>query len=394
MKIVSQGYGLRQNNMKVNMEKFVLVFEIGSSSLRGMFAGRGINNTFKVKGYKEVLYDGFYEGNFLAPDKIYDALKGLMRELDAMPNKNLDKVYFSLPSEFSSVRTAEVSLNLGERRKIKKADIDALNYTASEKAKNGDVEIVSIAPITYVLDDGRLTLEPIGENASSLSARMSIVYASKEYIEFFNSIASKLEFERVEYISEALCQSRFVLPKDKREELALLVDVGDLTTSIAFAKGQGLVGLTSFSRGGGFITNDLAEAFDLSISQANNLKEIIVLSLQGKKGDFYELTGDNAVAQKILLSSANEVVKYRIDELGKVISRYLHLFAKDDFASVPVYLTGAGLTKIKGGRDYLAKCLGRNVNYAFPPLPGKDKPELASIYSLVSGALQSEEEKH
>lgn len=375
------------------MEKFVLVFEIGSSSLRGMLAGRGINNTFKVKSYKEMLYDGFYEGNFLAPDKLYDALKGLMRELDVSPNKNLDKVYFALPSEFSSVRTTEVALNLGERRKIKRQDVEALSYTAGEKAKNGDVEIVSISPITYVLDGGRLTLEPIGENASSLSATMSIVYASREYIEFFNSLASKLDFGRVEYLSEALCQSRFVLPKEKREELSLIVDVGDLTASIAFAKGQGLVGLTSFARGGGFITNDLAEAFDLSVGEAGSLKEIIVLSLQGKKGDFYELSGSGGITQKILLSSANEVVKYRIDELGKVIARYIHLFAKDEFSTLPIYLTGAGLSKIKGGRDYLAKCLGRNVDYGTPPLAGKDKPELATIYSLVNEALKSEEKK-
>lgn len=375
------------------MEKFVLVFEIGSSSVRGMLAGRGINNTFKVKAFKEVGYDGFYEGNFLAPDKIYDVIKGLMRELDVAPNKNLDKVYFSLPSEFSSVRCVDVSLSLGERRKIKKGDVEALNYTASEKSKNGDVEIVSISPITYILDDERQTLTPVGENATSLSAKMSIVYASKEYIEFFNMLASRLEFERVEYLSEALCQSQFVLPKDRIEDLSLIIDMGDLTTSIAFAKGNGLVGLTSFSRGGGFITNDLAEAFDLSISEANNLKEIIVLSLQGKKGDFYELSNSGGVAQKILLESANEVVKYRIDELAKVLSKYIRLFSKDDLGMLSIYLTGAGLSKIKGGRDYLAKCIGRNVSFAFPPLPGKDKPELSSIYSLVNGAIQSEEEK-
>lgn len=375
------------------MEKFVLVFDIGSSLIRGMYACRGINNTFKVKGYKEGSYDGFYEGNFLSPDKIGDTIKGIMKELDVYPNKNLDKVYFSLPSEFSSVRCVEVSLNLGERRKIKRSDIESLNYTASEKSKNGEVEIVSISPITYILDDGRKTLYPIGENATSLSAKMSIVYASREYIDFFNKIASELEFERVEYLSDALCQSQFVLPKDRGEELSLIIDVGDLTTSIAFAKGRGLVGLTSFSRGGGFITNDLTEAFDLSISQATELKEKIVLSLQGKKGDFYEVSNAGGVTQKILLSSANEVVKYRIDELAKVISRYIQLFAKDEYAILPTYLTGAGLSKIKGGRDYLAKCIGKNVHFAFPPLPGKDKPELSSIYSLVNGALQSEEER-
>ena len=55
---------------------------------------------------------------------------------------------------------------------------------------------------------------------------------------------------------------------------------------------------------------------------------------------------------------------------------------------LPVYLTGGGISKIKGGRDYLAKCLGKNISYGRPNLPGKDKPELASIYSLLYYALR------
>lgn len=375
------------------MEKFVLVFDIGSSSLRGMLATRGVNNTLKVKSYKEISYDGFYEEKFLAQERLLDSFNELLAKLDVYPNKNLDKVYFGLPSEFSSVRTAEVSLNLGERVRIRKSDIDSLIYTAGEKAKNSDVEIVSITPIEFVFDDGRKTISPVGEWASQVTAKVSIIYANKDFIELFNDIASKLQFERVEYLSEALSQSLFVLPKDKKDELSLLVDVGDLTTSIAFAKGKGLIGLTSFSRGGGFITNDLTEAFDLSVSEATRLKSQIVLSLKGNKGDYYEISTDGAVAQKIMLESANEVVGYRIEELAKVIARCTQMFAKNEMSSLPVYLTGAGISKIKGGKDYLAKCLGKNVNFAYPPLPGKDKPELSSIYSLANSALLSEEGK-
>ena len=48
----------------------VLVFDIGSSKLRAMLASRGLNNTFVIKGYKEFEYDGFYQGEFLKPEKI------------------------------------------------------------------------------------------------------------------------------------------------------------------------------------------------------------------------------------------------------------------------------------------------------------------------------------
>ena len=43
-------------------DKFVFVFDIGSSKIRTMVAGKGLNNTFSEKGYKEIAYDGFFEG--------------------------------------------------------------------------------------------------------------------------------------------------------------------------------------------------------------------------------------------------------------------------------------------------------------------------------------------
>lgn len=367
----------------------VLVLDIGSSKIRAMKAGRGLNGTFNIKGEKQFDYEGFYEGEFLKQEKLSYIFEQIFQELDASPER-IKKVFISVPAEFSSARTTEVTAHMGDRRKIKKADVDSLFYMAGEKAKNSDVEVVSINPIYFLLDDGRYTNDPVGENALSLTAKMSIIYADKKYIDLFNSIVSAFNFNSVEYVSDSLAQALFVIPKEKREDIALLIDVGDLTTSIAFAKGEGLIGLTSFARGGGFITNDLSEALNLSMSEAERLKKQIVLSLKGKQNDFYELTSDAGKAIKIPLNTANEVAGYRIDELAQVISKCAQMWTSEYLSYLPIYLTGAGISKIKGGRDYLAKCLGRNVTYGVPPLPGKDKPELSSVYSLVNEALKSE----
>lgn len=368
---------------------YVLVVDVGSSKIRAVYAGEGINNTFKIKGEKVINYDGFYEGNFLDEEKLSGIFEQIFAELDIVAKK-VGKVYISVPAEFSSVRTTELTIHLGDRRKIKKSDIDSLFYMASEKAKNADVEVVSVNAINYCLDDGRVTNSPIGESAITLSGKLSIVYADKSYIDLFNSIVSGFDFSSVEYVSDLLSQALYIIPKEKREDLSLLVDVGDLTSSIAFVKGDGLIGLTSFSRGGGFITHDLSEALNISLTEAERLKDQIVLSIKPKENDYYELASDIGKVMKIPLAEANEVAGYRIEELAQVISKCAQMWTKEYIGYLPVYLTGAGITKIKGGRDYLAKCLGRNVNYGVPNLPGKDKPELASVYSLLNQVLKSD----
>ncbi len=366
-------------------DDFVLAFDVGSSKLRAVVAGRGINDTFKVKSYKEIEYDGFYEGKFLYPDKLPSLFEDMVADLDSQSEK-IDKVYIGVPAEFSSVSVIEESVNFGNRRKVKRTDLDSLYYLAGEKAKSGEVEVVSVSPLSFSID-GFPSLDPVGESGTTLSAKLSVIYANRDFIELFNSIAGGLNFSTVEYISEALSEAQYIIPREKREDMALLVDGGDLTTSIALIKGDGLSALTSVSRGGGFITNDLTEAFDLSMSEADRLKKQIVLSVKGGQNDCYELMTDFGKTTRISLNFANEVVSYRIEELAEVISKCIQLSASQFESYLPIYLTGGGISKIKGGRDFLAKCLGRNVTYGTPSLPGKEKPELASIYSLINSAL-------
>ena len=107
-------------------DKFVFVIDIGSSKLRAMLAGNGLNNTFIIKAFKEIDYDGFYEGKFLNQEKIASLFEQITNEFDIDSNKKIDKIYISVPSEFSSVTRTDVTINFGDKRKIKKQDIDSL----------------------------------------------------------------------------------------------------------------------------------------------------------------------------------------------------------------------------------------------------------------------------
>lgn len=366
----------------------VLVFDIGSSRIRAMVASCGVNNTFVVRSQVDMEYPGFYEGRFLDEQGLVDVLNGVLVELDYKIGKN-DKIYIGVPAEFSSVSVTTASANFGDRKKIKKSDIDTLFYSAGEKAKDENVEILSVSPILFKLDEGRVVSDPIGEQASTISAELSIIYGGRNFISLFNGIVSNLGFGAVEYISTPLCEGLYCISKENREDVNLVIDVGDLTTSVAFVKGEGLLGLYSFSYGGGHITNDLAEAFELSMVEADRLKRQVVLSLKGKNSDFYELMSDSGKTIKIPLGEANDVVGYRLDCISSAITQCLQLYSKEHITYLPVYLSGAGVSQIKGGRDYLAKNLGRNISYGVVDIPGKEKPQNASILSLVGYALDN-----
>ena len=57
---------------------------------------------------------------------------------------------------------------------------------------------------------------------------------------------------------------------------------------------------------------------------------------------------------------------------------------------IPVYLTGGGLSYLKGARDYLSKKLGRKVEIIAPALPQLNRPHFSTALGVLDIALDIE----
>lgn len=365
----------------------VTVVEIGSSKLSCVVAQSGVNGIFNIKAKASVEYAGFFEGEFIEKSLLEDAVRSLFSQIVATYKKPIDKIFVGVPAEFSQVTSAKEQINFRFKRAVKQKDIDMLCEEASRKIGVDGMEILSVNPIHYTLDDNRTTNQPLKLKASKISADLSVILAQTSFIQTFNKIWARLGIEQVEYLSETLCEAMLILEKEERERTCIVIDVGARSTSVAFVKGDGLTNLTSFSMGGSYITSDLSEACGLAYNDARNLKKEIVLSLKGDDNSYYELQTFGGKVAKIPLNFANEVVSYRIELIAKTVNECIRLFAKEYVPYYPVYLCGAGLSKIKGGKDYFARCIGRNIAYGKPPIPAMDKPELAGMLGLVGKAL-------
>ena len=368
--------------------KEVVVLEIGSSHLRVIVAKPGINNTLFVKELSSKVYDGYYQGEFVDESKLAPSLYDVFDSIDYKRNKYYKKLFVALPAEMTNVQLATASMSVEGLGRVTRSDLETLSAQALEKVKGVDVEIVSTSPLYYAVDDVKSS-QPIGKKGRTLSGEFSIITCPNKLIKTFNNVLADLGFINVEYISEVLCSALTVVPDEEKEEGALVIDVGHLTTSVAYLKGCGLTNLTSFSIGGGHITSDLCEAFDLSFENAENLKKQVVISVEAEPLDYYDLVTVEGKIERIPQQDANKVVSYRLETIASAINQCLMMQGISLNNYVPIYLIGAGATKIKGGKDFLSKCISKNIVLGRAPFPGKDKPEDAVIYSLADFALKN-----
>ena len=101
-------------------ESNVTVIEIGSSKLSCVVAKRGVNGIFNIKARAQVEYAGFFEGEFIEPSLLEDAVKSLFSQIQSIYKKKIQKIYVGVPAEFSKVTLASEQNTFHFKRTIKK----------------------------------------------------------------------------------------------------------------------------------------------------------------------------------------------------------------------------------------------------------------------------------
>ena len=245
------------------------VVDIGSKSISVLIGSKGVNNTFVIHGYGESDYAGYYEGEFLEEENLKEVFSKVLFDAQSSANVCIDKLYVGVPANFSYCKTKTLTQSFGQKVKILEQDLAEIYKRADDfENHNQDSVLISCSPINFVLDDGRKTINPIGQKSTKITATVSLVYAEKTFIEKINSLLKSIGISTVEYLSSPLCESLYLLNEDRRLEGAVLIDCGYIETSVSTIKGEGLLDLKSFAVGGGHISADLMECLNISFNDA------------------------------------------------------------------------------------------------------------------------------
>lgn len=365
--------------------KYVSVLDFGSSKISVMIAESGINNTFNILGTGENEYAGFYNGSFVEPEKLYEAIANCVVKAETNSGLKIEKLHIGVPAEFTFVECKNSSVAFNKRLRIGEEELADLFDLASRDVNHDGATIISRSPIYFLLDDNRKVIDPKGEVSTRLSGQISFVLADNKFIETIDDIIKNMGIREVEYVSSSLAESIYLLDPQVRDSGAILIDVGYLTSFVALVKGDGIISLNQFSVGGGHISADLCQVLNISFKEAENLKRKVVLSLMATDTDFYEVTVNGNVTP-VSAKLTNEIVSARLDMIVDLINRCL-LKMKGN-AYLPVFITGGGVCLLKGGKDYISKGIGENVEVLSSNVPQLSKPTYSSVLGLLDIAIK------
>lgn len=372
----------------------VAVLEIGSQKVTCVVGQRGINGTFLIKSLAEYEYEGFCNADFFDESSLALAIREVLKKTEKASRTKINKLFIGVPGEFTYADTRESTLAFPRKKRIKSRDIEDLHDPLGTVDGGGGVIIDSYA-IYYTLDDNRKVYNPEGLRSYRLSGVFSYVYASKRFIKLLTNICKHVGITNVEFISESLAESKYLIPKEEKDLRRIVIDVGYLTTNVFIAFGNGILYQKAFSYGGGYITADLLKIIEtdrpidsaLKFEIAEKLKRKINLGYDLKTEGNYQINV-NDEDFLVPLQKSNVTVRFCLDQLAGYVDRVLRECPLDISVNAPIALTGGGIAYMRGAKECLASRLEMPIQLLVSKIPYMNKPDEACCLSLLNEALE------
>ena len=363
-------------------KKQVAVLDVGSSKITVLVGERGVNKTFVIKGKKSFDYEGFSDGTFFDVEQLKSIVGSAIEYLKSVNRQAIEPLYVGVPGEFVKVAVKDAQISFNKKKKITEVEIERLFDSAF--VVSGASVLINRSAIRYELDDMRRLANPIGCYSEILKGKLTFIVCQNYFIELFDGILNGLGVKQKEYVSSSLAQAMYLIEPETRDRIAMLLDVGYITSTFSLVQGDGILYQKTFSFGGGYITASIAEKYSLNFSLAEELKRKINMC-KVSQTDYDTISADNgefySADELIKLVKENldllcEKIAEAIDDTGYVIPEY-----------VPLLITGGGISYLRGAKGHLANRLGLSVEIVTPNVPMMNIPTESSLLSLLDISL-------
>ena len=363
--------------------KSVAVLDVRSSEIALILGERGINRTFVFKASKTEPYDGYQDGKFFDVEGLEEAVSSAVSAAEQICGERIREIFIGVPGEFTRVIPREQNVGFPKKRKITEKDITALFQ--SGEAPLEDCRFIRASSMIYVTADNRRVVDPTGLSSTGLSGVFSYFYCT-EY--FASTMEEIFKGKRItlRFLPTQLAMASYLIPSETRDEYALFLDVGFLSSTVCVILGGGILAQYTCWAGRGQIAVKLMEKFDLPYDAAAALLSRANLYAKGGTGTMeFNFRG---MSYEIPVAALVDTVKEGLDELCEFIGGFLEDCSGRELDYKPLYVTGEGIADIRGALEHISKRLDRVCEQVAPDLPYYNKPAMSSRIALVDMAYE------
>lgn len=366
--------------------KSVAVLDIRSSELTAVVGERGVNNTFIIKSKYSCAYDGYAEGELLDKDNFLSAVHDVVKSTVSAFG-GVRSFFVGVPGEFIKLVNTDKVISFQSAKRIAKSDCE---YLAGMSAPSDTDEYQTIrhSCLYFVLSDKRKIIDPVGAVSDSLQGKFCFYQCKNTFIDALMEAFKKFEgIAEINLIPTVHAEAIYLIDPEKRDEYAVLFDLGYISSSYSVVCGNGLAYSESFSVGIGHIAAYLMSELDLPFDVAYDFLGKVNLNAKEKLNSFEESVFEGRT-YSFPTVTLRDKIREGLDCICETLEVCRQSFTGKNLEYKPVFITGGCVKTIRGTAEHISNRLVKNVEVIAPAVPYYDKPQFSSLLSLLDTALK------
>ena len=291
------------------------------------------------------------------------------------------------------IRTQESSVQIPlARGVVSDEDIEEIGDRMYDVTLPAERQALEVARICYGLDDIENIVSPKGMNGHILKLRTLCIHGSAQRIADAKSAADAAKLEILDVCYAGTSAAAAVLTAQQKRDGALVIDLGGGSTNFtAWADGR-LLYADVIGVGGDHVTEDIRDAFTISVAQAEQLKFSSASAMIGPDDGSVRIPipastpGFNAAS--ISLRALNTVVNARLSELFTIVRTKIDEANLLHRLNAGVFLTGGG-SSMKNILPLASNVFGRAVRLGqiVPEVEGLEQEKNPAALATIVGTL-------
>lgn len=364
----------------------VAVLDIRSSEITAVVGERGVNNTFIIKSKYSCDYDGYAEGELLDKDSFTEAVRDVVKSTVSALS-GIKTFYVGVPGEFIKVTNTDKVISFNSAKKISHSDCAYL-AEMSAPYESDEYKTIRHSCLYYVLSDKRKIIYPVGETSDSLEGKFCFYQCRNDFIDILLEAFKKFDgVSNINLIPTVQAEAIYLLEPEKRDEYAVLVDMGYISSSYSVVCGNGLAFSESFSVGVGHIAVYLMAELEVPFEVALSFMTKVNLNSKERLSTLEEVVYEGNV-YSFPTVTVRDKIREGLDGICETLEECRQSYTGKNLDGKPIYVTGEGVKVVRGTVEHISNRLVKNVDVIAPKVPYYDKPQFSSILSLLNMALK------
>ena len=366
----------------------IVGIDIGTSKVSAVVGEVNNFNQIEIVCSTSNKCHGISKGKIIDDDAITTAVEKTIKEAEEISDLKINSAYINIPGKYVTI----VQNSIVKEAKDKYAGISLKDVALSMNLIR-DIEIpddkilIDIVPDKFILDDGKVTDDPIGKFSSSFTLMAQIILAEKEYVKRITNIVRKAGIDIDGIVPNTLAERNLVLDLNELNDNVMLLDIGAGNTDIGIFNGSTFLYTNTLSLGGDNVTNDIAYVLNISQEEAEKLKRQYGLALRSFIDNDTNIIlntylGGDSKSKTIKSSELIEIIEARVEEIFSLINKEIIAQGlKNNINNV--ILVGEGIVNLNKS-DIAGKIiLNIPVKIATGRLVTTVKPTYRTSYAIV-----------